>query len=588
MCGICGILDRRALSPPPETIAAMLPALARRGPDHEGLHVEPGVALGHSRLAILDLSPAGHQPMQDPDLDLVVTFNGEIYNFHALRTELEAAGYRFRSRSDTEVLLKAYHAWGDGFVERLNGMFAFCLYDRGRRRALLARDRLGIKPLYYVDQPDRLVFASNIQALARAGAVPGTLDPVGLHHYLTFHAVVPAPRTVLADVRKLRPGTVMTLERDGARHERRYWDVAFRGNDGPTEEEWIEALLAALRTSVERRLVSDVPVGAFLSGGVDSSLIVGLMAERLPGFRTYSIGFEDTGAEEGNEFRYSDIVAKRFGTEHHKIFVDRARLLPELADCVATMAEPQVSHDAVGFFLLAREVSRESKVVLTGQGADEIFGGYHWYPKIRDDSGDAVDRYRRHFFDRDHAEVLEALEPAWHSPGDVSTDFVCRAFAGWPDESPVDQALHLDTTVMLVEDPVKRVDNMTMAWGLEARVPFLDHELVELAARIPAGCKLGDGGKRVLKRAAERVIPSDVIYRPKGYFPVPALKYLEGEYLEFARDILDSGPARARGVFRREYVNRLLADPRGHLTVLDGSKLWQVTLLEYWLQQLGC
>jgi asparagine synthase (glutamine-hydrolysing) len=311
------------------------------------------------------------------------------------------------------------------------------------------------------------------------------------------------------------------------------------------------------------------------------------MAERLPAFRTFSIGFEDVAEEAGNEFRYSDVVAQRFGTEHQRIFVDRTRLLPELADCVATMAEPQVSHDAIGFFLLAREVSRDSKVVLTGQGADEIFAGYHWYPRIRDDTGDPVDRYRRHFCDRDHAEVLEALEPPFHTAADVSRDFVCRAFARWEGEEPVDLALHLDTTVMLVEDPVKRVDNMTMAWGLEARVPFLDHEVVELAARIPARHKLGNGGKHVLKRAAERVIPPEVIHRPKGYFPVPALKYLEGEYLTFARDVLDSAAARTRGVFRRPYVDRLLAAPRDHITVLDGSKLWQVTLLEYWLQQLG-
>ena len=565
----------------------MLPALSRRGPDDEGVHVEPGVGLGHSRLSILDLSPAGHQPMQDPELDLAVVFNGEIYNFRMLRDELAAQGYTFRSTGDTEVLLKAYHAWGDAFVQRLNGMFAFCLYDRKRRRAVFARDRLGIKPLYYAPAPDRLVFASNIQALKAAGAVTGELDPIALHHYLTFHAIVPAPRTVLAGVHKLEPGTMMTVEADGTATRRRYWDVTFRPDPGPGEDEWVAAVLDGLERSVERRLVSDVPVGALLSGGTDSSLIVGLMARRLPTFRTYSIGFEDVDTEAGNEFRYSDLVAERFGTEHRRIFVDSRRLLPALADCVATMAEPMVSHDTIGFYLLAEEVSKETKVVLTGQGADELFGGYHWYPKIHAGTGDAVERYRRHFFDRDHREVLDALAPAYHPPTDVSTAFVCDQFARFDGEGPVDKALRLDTTVMLVDDPVKRVDNMTMAWGLEARVPFLDHELVELAARIPAAFKLCDGGKGVLKRVARQVVPPEVIDRPKGYFPVPALKYLRGEYLDFARGVLDSHRARTRDVFRRPYVDHLLADPGAHLTPLDGSKLWQVTLLEYWLQQLG-
>ena len=564
----------------------MLPRLARRGPDHEGRMVLRHTALGHRRLSIIDLSETGHQPMADEDLGLAIVHNGEIYNYRERRRDLQARGYRFRSHSDTEVILKAYDAWGEDALPRLHGMFAFCLQDARRDRTLLARDRLGIKPLYYADRGDRFYFASNLQALRAAGVVDGALDPEALHHYLTFHAVVPAPLTIYRGVRKLEPGTLLRLDGDGGRSRRRYWDVSFEPDGHRTEAEWEEAILEALRRAVRRRLVADVPVGALLSGGLDSSLIVALMAgEAAADLETFSIGFEDVGGEEGNEFRWSDRVARAFGTRHHRIFIDGDRLLPALEGCVEAMAEPMVSHDAVGFYLLSQEVSRFTRVVLSGQGADEIFGGYHWYARIRDDTGDASERYRRHFADRTHAEVLGTIDPAYHT-GDVSDRLIRDSFERPGAPEAVDKALRLDTTVMLVEDPVKRVDNMTMAWGLEGRVPFLDHDLVALAASIPADLKLRNGGKGILKQAARRLLPPEVIDRPKGYFPVPALKILRGPYLEFARDVLDSTAARRRGLWRPAAVRRLLCDPEGEMTPLGGSKLWQITLLEYWLQRM--
>jgi asparagine synthase (glutamine-hydrolysing) len=564
----------------------MLPALEPRGPDDEGVHVEPGLAMGHRRLAIIDLSPTGHQPMRDPGLPLSITYNGEIYNYRELRKELEGEGYRFFSDSDTEVLLKGYDAWGLGFLERLYGMFAFCLHDRQRGEYLLVRDRLGIKPLYYTRRGDRLYFASNIQSLHAAGAVDGRLSPVALHHYLSFHAVVPPPLTLFEGVHKLEPGSFLRIRDNGLITRGRFWDLECRPDESIGEEEWVERVLAALRLSVERRLVADVPVGALLSGGVDSSLIVGLMAERVDSLHTYSIGFADLNGEDGNEFPYSDLVASRFATEHHRIEIDSRRLLPGVVQCLGAMAEPMVSHDAVGFYLLSQEVSKHNKVVLSGQGADEIFGGYSWYPRIQEDQGSAVERYRRHFFDRDDAEVRRALTPELHPEGDPSSELVSRYFDSLGSLSAVDKALLLDTRVMLVDDPVKRVDNMTMAWGLEGRVPFLDHEVVELAFRIPAGLKIRGSGKHILKKAAERVIPREVIYRPKGYFPVPALKYLRGEYLALARDALTSTRARERGLFRNEYVEELLSRPEDHMTPLGGSKLWQLAVLELWLQGL--
>jgi asparagine synthase (glutamine-hydrolysing) len=313
---------------------------------------------------------------------------------------------------------------------------------------------------------------------------------------------------------------------------------------------------------------------------------VGLLAEAgQSGLNTFSVGFESVGSERGDEFQYSDLIAVHYATDHHRIFVDSARLLPELLHCVQAMAEPMVSHDVIGFYLLSQEVSKHLKVVQSGQGADEVFAGYHWYPPLAE-SEQPLDDYARVFCDRDHAEFAQAVNPEWVGE-DFSRAFIAAHFARPGAPAAIDKALRIDSTIMLVDDPVKRVDNMTMAWGLEARVPFLDHELVELAARIPAGHKVNGGGKHVLKEAARQVIPAAVIDRPKGYFPVPALKYLRGEYLDFVREVLDQPAARERGLFREEYLQTLLADPESHITPLRGSKLWQVALLELWLQAHG-
>jgi asparagine synthase (glutamine-hydrolysing) len=586
MCGISGEITFSERPASVATVQAMTEGLAPRGPDGSGLFAQGRMAFGHRRLKIIDLSEQAQQPMVDSELGLGIVFNGCIYNYPELRAELTTKGYRFFSQGDTEVILKAFHAWGDRCVERLSGMFAFALWERDSGRVTFARDRLGIKPLYYTEVADGFRFASTLPALLRAGDVDRTIDPVALHHYMTFHAVVPAPHTMLKAIRKLPPATVMRLEPDGRRHFRQYWSVDFTPRPEEanlSEGDWQDRVLSALRTAVQRRLVADVPVGVLLSGGLDSSLIVGLLAEAgQSALMTFSIGFEAVNDEAGDEFAYSDLVARHFATDHRKIFVDRERVLPELDACVAAMSEPMVSHDNIGFFLLAQEVSKHVRVVQSGQGADEVFGGYHWYPPLLD-SENAVEDYAAHFFDRDHADYARAVHPDFVD-GDHSRAFVERQFALPGAERPVDKALRLDTTVMLVDDPVKRVDNHTMAWGLEARVPFLDHDLIELAARIPAELKVGNGGKHVLKEAARRVIPHAVIDRPKGYFPVPALKYLKGAYLDRVREILDDPAARERGVFNRDYVETLLQDPEGHITPLRGSKLWQLALLELWFQ----
>ncbi|RIY02161.1 N-acetylglutaminylglutamine amidotransferase [Aureimonas flava] len=590
MCGICGEIRFDGGFASPERIAAMGQCLSPRGPDGAGMVLRGRVGFGHRRLKIIDLSEKAAQPMEDPDLGLTLAFNGCIYNYPELREELQGLGYRFFSHGDTEVILKAYHAWGRDCVTRFHGMFAFAIHERQSGRVMLARDRFGIKPMYLSQTDDRLLLASSLPALVATGEVDTAIDPVALHHYMTFHAVVPAPLTILKGVRKLPPATTRMIEPDGRFDDRTFWSPPFgaqAGDEARSPAEWRDMVLEALRLAVKRRMVADVPVGVLLSGGVDSSLIVGLLAEAgQTGLSTFSIGFEDANGEVGNEFEYSDLIARHYDTRHHKIFVPGHELLDELPGAIRAMSEPMVSYDNIGFYLLSREVSKHIKVVQSGQGADEIFAGYHWYPPMAD-AADPVATYRGAFFDRSHETLAGQLRPRWHAGRDASGDFVRDHFAMPGAEDPVAKALRIDSQVMLVDDPVKRVDNMTMAWGLEARVPFLDHELAELAARVPSAEKLKGGGKGVLKDVARLVIPHEVIDRKKGYFPVPQLKYLAGPTLDMVRDAMGSAKARERGLFEPRWLDALFADPASHITPLQGSELWQAALLELWLQEQG-
>jgi asparagine synthase (glutamine-hydrolysing) len=586
MCGIAGDLSFQNSPSDPQALERMSWAMRRRGPDGAGMQIRDGVGLAHRRLKIIDLSEAGSQPMHDAQLGLSLAFNGCIYNHRELRQELEAKGYRFFSTSDSEVILKGYHAWGRDVATRLHGMFAFAIAERDSGRVILGRDRLGIKPLYLAEMQGRLRFASSLPALLAAGDVDREIDPVALHQYFSFHAVVPSPRTLFKGVRKLPPATVMEIDPDGSRREHVYWTCSYEAREeerGLDPADWRERIADALRGAVKRRMVADVPIGVLLSGGLDSSLIVALLAEAgVSDLNTFSIGFETVNDEAGDEFQYSDIVAGHFGTRHHKIEIPASRALRALPEVVASMSEPMTSHDCVGFFLLSEEVSKHVKVVQSGQGADEAFAGYHWYPPMAG-ANDAFATYRDAFFDRSHVEMADVLQPSWLG-GDHAGDFVRDHFAAPGASSPLDKALRLDTHVMLVDDPVKRVDNMTMAWGLEARVPFLDHEVIELAARCPAELHLEQEGKGVLKHLARQVLPSEVIDRPKGYFPVPALKYLQGEFLDMVRDAVRSRSFRERGLVQETYVDHLLADPEAHITKLRGSKLWQIGVLALWLQ----
>ncbi|WP_121353072.1 N-acetylglutaminylglutamine amidotransferase, partial [Pseudomonas aeruginosa] len=386
MCGISGEFRFDNQAADLAAVERITHHLAPRGPDAWGFHAQGPIALGHRRLKIMDLAEASGQPMIDPDLGLAMVFNGAIYNYPELRGELESLGYRFFSGGDTEVLLKGYHAWGADLLPRLNGMFAFAVWERDRQRLFLARDRLGIKPLYYSLDRSRLRFASSLPALLKGGDIASDLDPQALNFYLNFHAVVPAPHTMLEGVKKLPPATWMSVDLDGSCEQRTWWTLDYgpRPDErGLTLDDWQERVLDGLREAVAIRQRAAREVGVLLSGGVDSSLLVGLLHEAgVDNLLTFSIGFEDAGGERGDEFQYSDLIAERYHTRHHRLRIGEHEVIEQLPAAFRAMSEPMVSHDCIAFYLLAREVSKHCKVVQSGQGADELFAGYHWYPKV--------------------------------------------------------------------------------------------------------------------------------------------------------------------------------------------------------------
>lgn len=590
MCGICGEFRFDQTSPSIKTLQQMNARQSPRGPDHSGIYVQDNVGLGHTRLKIMDLGGESSQPISDSQLGLSLVFNGAIYNYQEVRYQLEQIGYQFYSTGDTEVVLKAFHAWGPECLQKFNGMFAFVIWLRDQNKLFMARDRLGIKPLYYSLKPNTVQFASTLPALLLSPIVSKQLCAKALHFYMHFHSIVPAPNTLFSDIKKLESGHYQWISSDGEITKQQYWQLNYdAGSHTPyiAPEEWQAQLTEQLLASVRRRNIAAVDVGVLLSGGVDSSLLVGLLSEiKSSPIDTFSIGFESVAEEDGDEFKYSDLIAKQFSSNHRKLFVTPEKLLEQLPNAISAMSEPMMSHDCIAFYLLAEEVSKHCKVVQSGQGADEVFGGYHWYPPLLTSKMPAQ-TYKKHFFDRSYAEYRQIFQESWLTQ-DYASEFVTKHFAETGASCALNKALRLDTTVMLIDDPVKRLDNMTMAHGLEARVPFLDHQLVEFTANLPAATKVkANVGKWILKEVARKFVSHEVIDRPKGYFPVPTLKYLSGPAFDWVREALTSETAKQRQLYSNNYINTLLDNPKAHLSPLNGSKLWQLGTLELWLQTQG-
>jgi len=583
MCGICGQLRFDSKSVQSEELNIMMSRIARRGPDASGQWTKGKIGFGHQRLSIIDLSNHASQPMVDETLDLVLVFNGTIYNYQSLRQDLIKQGYTFFSHSDTEVIIKAYHFWGEDCVTYLDGMFAFCIWNQKTNQLFVVRDRMGIKPLYFSLTDQAFSFASNTQALVAVGADTG-INSVALQQQLSLHGVVPAPNTILNGVNKIKPATTLTIDAKGKVIEKTYWQPRALRSE-LSDNEYIERTHELLTKAVLKRMnASDVPIGVLLSGGLDSSLLVGLLHEAgHQDIRTFSIGFEDIDDEAGSEFEYSDQIVKRFNTTHEKYVVSNSQVLPRLGEAIANMAEPMVGQDAVAFYLLSEQVSKHIKVVLSGQGADEAFAGYFWYPRMQAESGTEIERFAKHYVDRPYEEYLQTVNQQYHS-GNHTQAWLDKEFAKADADEFMDKVFRTDITRLVVDDPVKRVDNMTMAWGLEARVPFMDYQLVEHALSIPPSLKMSEEGKHPLKQISRGLLPNSVIDRKKGYFPMPALKYVRGEFLEFMSDILNSTQCVNRGVYNQNFVQKVINQPENYMTALNGSRLWHLALLEYWLQ----
>lgn len=589
MCGIAGELRFDGASPL-AYVTRVHDVIHRRGPHRQRSFITEPAGLSHTRMSVIDLTDHSDQPMTDVTSGLTLVFNGTIYNYPELRAELKRLGHHFQSTGDTEVILKAYIQWGKDCVKRFNGVFAFGIWDDKRNELFIARDHLGIKPVYYCSNARRFRFASNPQALILGGDVDTSLNTTALHHHLTLHGVVPPPDTILNGVKKLPPATTLTVDRDGKVTSDTYWRLSARRPDTPlSEQQWREKIEPLLRESVIRRYeISDIPTGILLSGGIDSSLILAILKQaNKDDVRTWSIGFEDAHTERGDEFHYSDMMVDRYKTQHKRIVLPNNELAELLPETIEQMPEPMVGQDSVAFYAISKHVQEDIRIVQCGQGADELFGGYFWYPLMaNEEHGSRLERFRKHYFDRSHADYLSAIAPDYQV-GDVTAEKMEQLLDNADADSFIDAVWLTDMQTLIVDDPVKRVDSMTMAWGLEARVPFLDVALVETVMQMPPELKIPTRnsktmGKYMLKQIATGIVPDEIIHREKAYFPVPMLKHMDNDIISMARDVLSSQACRTRGLFERDYIEQLFKEPQ--FTPIQGNKLWHHTLLELWLQ----
>jgi asparagine synthase (glutamine-hydrolysing) len=613
MCGIAGILSLAGRPAREEEVRSMCAALVHRGPDDEGVHVAPGVALGMRRLSIIDLE-SGRQPVHGEDGSVVV-FNGEIYNFAELRSGLERRGHIFGTRSDTEVIVHLYEERGEGCVEPLRGMFAFALWDARRRRLLLARDRLGIKPLYYAEVGGRLLFASEIKALLRLPEVSRDLDWRAVGHLLA-RLSTPGDQSILRGIRKLQPGHLLTASPGQPPRTRRYWEVRFEPGRRASEADLAERLRALLEESVRLHLASDVPLGAFLSGGLDSSSVVATMARVAPQpVRTFSIGFAEKGYD---ELPHARLVAERFGSEHHDQVLD-PDVLDVLEDLAWHLDEPFGDPSAIPTYMLSRLASRHVKVVLSGDGGDELFAGYDKYRvEGRERRADRLpapvraaaralarlvpegakghnflDHFARAGAERYlHASTLftrakqkRLLRPeafalvAPHDPWEDAREILARSRGHW-----LSALQHLDLETYLPLDILTKVDRMSMAHSLEVRVPLIDHKVVEFAAAIPPERHRRPGSKAIFKRAMRGILPEAILDRPKHGFAVPLGSWFRGRLSEFVRDRLLSGGQGPGAIFDPAYVGRLLRWDREGRDL--GFEIWTLISFDLWRRQV--
>jgi asparagine synthase (glutamine-hydrolysing) len=617
MCGICGVVNFSGNEPvDPGLLRRMTDTLAHRGPDDDGYFIDNNVGLGHRRLSIIDLS-GGKQPIYNEDGSAVIVFNGEVYNYADLMSDLIGKGHTFRTRSDTEAILHAYEEYGDDCVHRLRGMFAFAIWDSRRKRLLLVRDRVGIKPVYVYQDGKVLAFASELKALLELPGIPRELDMGSLDLYLSLR-YVPGPRTMFKNIFKLQPGHLLTVER-GSVQTRQYWDLSFDSVRTRSSDDYVEEFNHLLEESVRLRMIAEVPLGVFLSGGLDSSSILGLMSKITGGERikTFSVGYEGDGAEEKNEFYYARMAAKAFGAEHHEFRVKAPDFSDFIPDLVWHLDEPLADPSCIPLYFIAKLARQYITVVLSGEGADEVLAGYGIYQRML-----ALEGIYRSFGPLSHlltpylaplipgearrnylrmaGQPLEAryrgvskgLRPelknrlipelkAQQSEQNILEVFR-SAFRKVPKAAPLNQMLYVDTKIWLPEDILLKADKMTMANALELRVPFLDHKLIEFSARLPLHLKLkGSTGKFLLRQAMQGMVPDPIINRAKKGFPTPTAGWLRDPLKDFTRDALMSSDSACRQYMNSSVLDGILRD---HETGAANryQEIWTLLIFEFW------
>jgi len=602
----------------------MTDAVAHRGPDGEGFHVAGPVGLGHRRLSIIDLSDAARQPLSNEDDTVFVTYNGEIYNFQEIRTELESRGHRFKSKTDSEVIVHAYEEWGTGCLSRFNGMFAFALWDARLERLWLVRDRLGVKPLFYAIAADGIRFGSEIKAVIADAAIPRRLDADALQQFLAFNYLA-APHTLLRDVRQVEPGHYLLIDRSGAVRDVEYWDVVYEeGDNDRSDDSLVEELSALLSDSVRLRLISDVPLGVFLSGGVDSSGVAYWMSRhQSQPVRSFSIGFKE---DSFNELPYAREVAASVGAEHRERLIDAdvGTILPTI---VRHAEEPTADSSMLAVYQLAQLARGHVTVALSGDGADDILAGYETHqayyahrmyrtlpsvirraiaPAVRAlppshakvstteklkrfvaaserCADDAHASWRIVFDEQARREVLA---PLWRSSTCDPLAAYRRAFAHTNARHPVNRMLYVDTRLYLPADMLVKIDRMTMAHGLEAREPYLDFRIVEFAARVPVRLKLRrfTQKKYLLKASLDGRVPARALYRKKQGFNVPKAGWIRNGLRPLVTDVLSPARIRAQGLLEPAAVARVLED---HFAAREdhSHQIWSLLVLTTWVEQ---
>jgi asparagine synthase (glutamine-hydrolysing) len=583
MCGICGEFKFNKSQFDDIKLTKLMDSIANRGSDSKGTFIEKNIFLGHHRLSIIDTSDKSNQPMKINDL--VIIFNGVIYNYKKLRKDLIAKGHVFGSSGDTEVIIRSYIEYGSECVNYLDGVFSFAIYDTKKANLFLARDRIGIKPLYYSLNDNEFRFSSSMNGLINKNEKT-QINPIALHYQFTLHSVVPAPHTIISGIQKLEPGHTLKITQSGESYLNKYFDINEVEIKDKKEQEIIERSIYLLKKAVEKRInIADVPVGILLSGGLDSSLITALAKKFKKQLDTYSIGFNTINEEVGNEFYYSDLVAKDFETSHIKYNISDDELFNNLDLVISNMSEPMFSQDSSAFFLLSNRVSKNNKVVLSGQGADEVFGGYFWYEKIMNEKSlNEIDTLSNYYFDRSFDNYKSIINDKYIDSNYVHDDISKAMNEMNPTLSTLDKVFRLELSILIIDDPVKRVDNMTMSHALEARVPFLDIDLITFMLSVKGSDKIKNTSKYYLKKLSEGFLKKEIIYRDKFYFPVPPLKIIEGKFYDYCKKVLNSDAALNRDIYNRKYIDRLLNEPNTNFTKLNGNELWHFTLLERWLQ----